>query len=247
MTIINESRNYFNNNAVDRTLDGDEMWGLLASCRCRLILGALRDEDTDQPSEVKERLRLWKNGDFEALVDRATAAAVRIIEQRAAREAGDSHNDLTLGASARRVAEAGALAKAIQKFVAAPATGIPDEKASWAPIFVPTAQEGAEVFPSREEIAGALNEAWGKGDASAARRKILEQQRERTGKKQLPWARFRALTAPGRSGERYEYLQDCMAAREYGPKMHLKRSLDRLACMWAAETLPNSARWFLDT
>ena len=161
MTIINESRNYFNNNAVDRTLDGDEMWGLLASCRCRLILGALRDEDTDQPSEVKERLRLWKNGDFEALVDRATAAAVRIIEQRAAREAGDSHNDLTLGASARRVAEAGALAKAIQKFVAAPATGIPDEKASWAPIFVPTAQEGAEVFPSREEIAGALNEAWG--------------------------------------------------------------------------------------
>ena len=81
------------------------------------------------------------------------------------------------------------------------------------------------------EAAALTKGSWGAGDWKNARKQLVGASGDAHGGKAMgmPWASFGALTAPGPSGERYEHLQDCLAAKEYGPKMRLKRALDQLA------------------
>ena len=45
-----------------------------------MLLGALGEDDVDQPTEIKERIKLGKHGAFTELVDRVTAAAPQMSE-----------------------------------------------------------------------------------------------------------------------------------------------------------------------
>ena len=232
--------------ALERSLDGDEAWGRLASCRCRLLLGALGETDVDQPAEIKERLKLWKRGAFCELVDRATAAAHRMAERRASAGGHGPRDLVSIGAAVRRTACAGALGKGMQKFVGSPVAAPSSEQATWAPLFLPSAENRSMAHPAQDERERLRLSAWGGGDPAVAKRELLGCRNAQVGVKQLPWATFPGLTAPSRSGERYEHLQDCMAMKEFGPRKRLKKALDRLAFMWAAGALPSSVRWLLD-
>ena len=93
--------------------------------------------DVDHPAELKARLRMWEKGEFSDLVDRVTAAALRISEKRRkGRQQAEADDLLSKGAAARRTACAGAVGKGMQKFVGAPAHGTPSEQASWAGVEV---------------------------------------------------------------------------------------------------------------
>ena len=110
---------------------------------------------------------------------------------------------------------------------------------------MPAATTEDGPYPAEEERNWQVGKGWGEGDPKNAKKELLRQSEAATGKNQLPWASFPALTATGPSGERYEHLQDSMAAKEIGPRRRLRRALDRLLTMWAAGSLPQTARWLL--
>ena len=174
--------------AIDRCLDGDAAWGRLASCRCRLLLGALGEDDVDQPTEIKERLKLWKRGAFSELVDRVTAAAHRMAERRSGVASKQPRDLLSTGATVRRTACAGALSKGMQKFVSTPVTASMSDQAAWAPLFLPSARPDQRPHPTPDEHERHRLAAWGQGDPAAAKREMLEARRAQTGLRQLPWA-----------------------------------------------------------
>ena len=90
-------------------------------------MGAI-SKDLDRPTEIKERLRLWDRGQIHELVDRVTAAACKEREHMRAQvitSDEEAEDLLRKGASAKQTASAGALSKAMQKFVGAPAAGGP--------------------------------------------------------------------------------------------------------------------------
>ena len=76
----------------------------LAQCRARLLLTCY-DKETDVPSELKLRLRLWERGEFQELLDRCLAG---LCQQR---ESGhlrvkDLENDLIRAGQAARKSSA---------------------------------------------------------------------------------------------------------------------------------------------
>ena len=135
----------------------------------------------------------------------------------------------------------------MQRLAGSPAAGSQEEKARWAPLFLPSARPGTQPHPTPDEVTQAAALAWGQGDSREALKQMKEWQKERTGKKMLPWATFPALAGAGPSGDRYEHLRRCMACKSFGAKKKLKKALDNLMSRWAVGDVPASLRWLLDT
>eukprot|EP00973_Karenia_brevis_P060931 8473136-Karenia_brevis.AAC.1 len=67
------------------------------------------------------------------------------------------------------------------------------------------------------------------------------------GMRGMPCPRIAPHSAPGRSGERPEHLEACLATKSDGSRRRFRGALDKLTIGWATGTLPKSARWLMDT
>ena len=101
-------------------------WGVLACCRARLLLTGY-DQETDGPSELKLRLRLWEHGDFQELLDRCLAGLCRQRENGAHFDKDAEQDLIRAGNAARKLGTRDCLSRAMQRIAQASAPNIPDE------------------------------------------------------------------------------------------------------------------------
>ncbi len=227
---------------LEGSMAGSAVWGKLAEYRTRLLFGGYAP-DCDNPDELKARLKLWEHGKIDELAARASSSALRAAELR--QGPAQVIDELKQGDIARAKACDDALRKAIQGFVSSGVDPTPEQRVAWAELFLP--EGSAEQMADARELRCAQSCAWGKGDAKAAKRDMLQWCKDIRDEKSLPWASFPSCVQPGPTGDTYEHLLDCLACSEFGPRKRLRKALEQLTVLWMVGGLPDSARWMLDT
>ena len=137
------------------------------------------------------------------------------------------------------------MGKALNSCVGGAAPDSLKDRREWTEIFLP--QGSAEQLAAIHDLAAAQEQTWAAGDASQAKKAMMNWMRETTREKRFPKVTFAPDCAPGPSGERYEHFVDCMASKEFGPWKRLQRALDNFTLLWALGRLPAATRWIMDT
>jgi hypothetical protein len=138
-------------------------------------------------------------------------------------------------------------APAMKGLVGGVPNGSAEEKRQWTESLIPRSSDATIAHPDHAAIAAARMQAWGKGDANAAKAAMREVGRNKTGQASLPHVRLAPLSAPGPTGDRQEHLDAVVDLAGAGQRRRLFRALDQLTVRWAIGDLPVCCRWLLNT
>ncbi len=234
--------------SLNGSMDGDEIWSCLARYRSRLLLGPVPD-GKDRNEELKRRLRLWEQGNFDELAHMMLGQQAEARRRaRGAHEAGDPDaEEERLGRRARLTTAKGAVSKAVKSLVGGVADASPEERSAWTAEYIPRCGDDRGPFASAQEADMARAGAWGAGDRREARREMRKARRSPEGLPGIPWARLPPYAAPGPTGDRQEQLDDILRSCGASHRRKLRRALDELTVRWAINDLPPTCRWLLNT
>ena len=239
--------------ALEGCLQGDTNWAVLARYRCRMLLAPV-PEALDRNTELKRRLQFWFDGHFDALAQHVLLQQAKVAPQ-AEPEVGNkpAAGGMDPKATERRAkavrhkVAAGAVGKAVQSLLGGVADFTADERASWTRELIPRSSDVARAPIGPQEAADAMAHSWGGGDPGVARDALRQAGKRPGGPPKIPWAHLSPLTAPGPSGERQEHLDDVLDAAGPRQRRRLVQALDTLAVLWAANRLPPTCAWLLNT
>ena len=230
--------------ALEGCMAGDSAWGFLAQHRSRMLLAHV-PKGMDRVMELKRRLRLWEEGQFDELIRSVVGQQQSEDQARAtpARQNGEERR----GARAKQQAAAGAKSKAVKGLVGGLAAASPEQRQRWTEEMIPRCQRASGPRATAEEANEARACAWGGGDLRAARKDMQAAGKQPDGPPGIPWAKLAPWSAAGPTGDRQEHLDAMMRASSATQRRRLTRALDELAVRWATNQLPASCRWMLNT
>ena len=179
--------------------------------RSKLLLGPVPKELHNR-TELQLRLRLWQEGDFEALLVRRELQAAA-SQLRSRRRTGNN------SARARQLVREGAYRKGVTALTGAMAALTPEQEVRWAKELLPNkampaTQEAAPLESSPVPLpGGAVEGSQANADAEAAepaQDRSPAKSHDSLWKQALGGARFPALSAAGPSGARPEHLKESL-------------------------------------
>ena len=218
--------------SLDDALSGSVVANMLEEARPKLIYTQV-PKDASTAAELKRRLTMWKEGQFEELLARIESQSFAVFESRRRKRGPTPVSEQGKQARAQRLAADGALSKAVQSLGESPPTLSPAEQRSWADTLLPLSR-----FP-QDAICSSPT-----GNSATAE----EQQQQPVygtdaSQHPLKGIRFAALSAPGPSGARPEHIKEALQAKSRVLTGKLLKAIGRLERMAVAGKLPDSMRW----
>ena len=102
--------------SLEAAMAGHDKWSFLARYRSRLLL-AHAQQGTDRVAEVKRRLHMWEQGDFEGLIRHVCGQQILEDDQRESIQLQPADEEERRGKRAKQQAAAGAKSKAVKSLV----------------------------------------------------------------------------------------------------------------------------------
>ena len=132
---------------------------------------------SDRNEELKRRLRLWERGEKDDLVQHVACQQVcSDVPSTPSRpeDRTSEDDDERLCKRAREQTAIGTRSKAMKGLVGGVANGSAEEKRQWTESLIPRSSDVTIAHQDHAEIAAARMQAWGKGDANAAKAAMRE-------------------------------------------------------------------------
>ena len=198
-------------------------------------------------SELEKRHRLWRDGDFEALLTRAETQAGERQRGRGA----DTAKQTNRGRRAKKLAREQAYRKGVAALTGSLAALTPDDEERWAgQLLPPSGLASGGAVPAGGDVTAAGFVSEGRADDEQDDGEDAQAGGHATTslwQSALRGVRFPALSGAGPSGCRPEHLREALTAKRRSVTNRLLRAIAELSRLGRAGELPASTRWLLDS